>query len=69
MPRKRGLPLKACIKCKMLVEPRIEVCPNCGSRVFSNEWTGLVIIMDVEKSLVAKKLNIKTPGMYALKVH
>lgn len=53
----------------MLVEPRIEVCPNCGSRVFSNEWSGLVIVMDVEKSLVAKKLNIKTPGMYALKVH
>ena len=68
MPKRRGLPLKACAKCKRLVEPKVEVCPNCGSRVFSDDWEGLIIIMDPENSIVSQKLEIDKPGMYALKV-
>ena len=68
MPKRKALPLKACVKCKRLVEPKVGVCPNCGSRVFSDDWVGLVIILDVENSIVSKKLEITSPGMYALKV-
>ncbi len=67
MPR-RKLPLKACLKCKYLVELRAEICPNCGSKDFSEEWEGLVIIIDVDKSEIADVLNITKPGRYALKV-
>ena len=45
-----------------------KVCPNCHSTDLTSEWFGLVIILDVERSQVAKVLNIKTPGRYALKV-
>jgi len=45
-----------------------KVCPNCHSTDLTPEWFGLVIILDVEHSQVAKVLNIKTPGKYALKV-
>ncbi len=67
MPRKK-LPLKACVRCKMLVEEDVEVCPNCGSTEFSDEWDGLVIIIDEKVSRVAEILDIHRPGLYAIKV-
>ena len=59
---------KACLKCKTLVKPEEEKCPVCGSNDFTFDWSGVVIVVDPEKSDVAKMLNIKTPGRYALKV-
>ncbi|RLE78371.1 MAG: DNA-binding protein [Thermoprotei archaeon] len=67
MPRRIGAPLKACRKCKMLVPLNVGMCPNCGSRDFSDDWSGMVIILD-ESSILAEKLGIKAPGRYALKV-
>ncbi|MCS7111890.1 MAG: DNA-directed RNA polymerase, subunit E'' [Ignisphaera sp.] len=59
---------KACIKCKALLQPDAQKCPVCGSADFTNEWSGMVIIVDPEKSDVAKLLGIKAAGRYALKV-
>ncbi len=43
-------------------------CPNDGSNELSDEWSGLIIVLDPKKSQVAKTLNITVPGRYALKV-
>ncbi|MEM4513259.1 MAG: transcription elongation factor subunit Spt4 [Ignisphaera sp.] len=59
---------KACMKCKALVKPEEEKCPICGSTEFTFEWSGMVLVLDPEKSEVAKMLNIKIPGRYALKI-
>lgn len=67
MPKRLGIALKACRKCKMLVPLNVNVCPNCGSKDFSEDWSGLVIIFDLS-SVLAKELGIKMPGKYALKV-
>jgi DNA-directed RNA polymerase subunit E" len=56
----------ACRECHMLT--RGKTCPNCGSKNLSDEWSGLIIILDVAHSQVAKTLSIKVPGRYALKV-
>ncbi len=56
----------ACRKCRTLTNEK--VCPNCGSSDFSNEWSGLVIVINPERSQVAKTLTISKPGRYALKV-
>ncbi|HXY55977.1 MAG TPA: transcription elongation factor subunit Spt4 [Nitrososphaerales archaeon] len=56
----------ACRKCRTLTTEK--ACPNDGSTELSNEWSGLVIIINPEKSQVAKTLNIAKPGRYALKV-
>jgi DNA-directed RNA polymerase subunit E" len=56
----------ACRKCRMLTHEK--ACPNDGSTELSNEWSGLIVILDVEKSQVAKTLGITRPGRYALKV-
>jgi DNA-directed RNA polymerase subunit E" len=57
---------QACRKCKMLTTEK--ACPNDGSTELSNEWSGLIIIINPAKSQVAKTLGITKPGRYALKV-
>jgi DNA-directed RNA polymerase subunit E" len=56
----------ACRKCRMLTNEK--TCPNDGSTELSNEWSGLIIIINAEKSQVAKTLGITKAGRYALKV-
>jgi DNA-directed RNA polymerase subunit E" len=56
----------ACRKCKTLTTEK--VCPNCGSTELSDEWSGLIIIVNPEKSQVARTLGITKQGRYALKV-
>jgi DNA-directed RNA polymerase subunit E" len=58
--------LKACRNCKMVSNGPI--CPNCKSSNLSTDWEGLLIIVDIENSEIAKKMNIKIPGKYALRV-
>jgi DNA-directed RNA polymerase subunit E" len=56
----------ACRKCKSLASGKI--CPTCNSTDLSKDWAGLIIILDPEKSEVAKSLNISKSGKYALRV-
>lgn len=56
----------ACRKCKTLTNGK--VCPNCKSKNLSSDWSGLVVVMDVNTSLIAKTLKVDRPGRYALKV-
>ena len=57
---------KVCKKCKLFVEGSI--CPNCGGNDFINTWKGRISILNAEKSEVAKKLDIKKEGEYAIKI-
>ena len=57
---------RACRNCKTLTYDK--VCPNCKSTDLSEDWSGLIVILDPDKSFVAKTLNIKKRGRYALKV-
>jgi DNA-directed RNA polymerase subunit E" len=34
----------------------------------SEDWSGLIIILDPEKSEIAKKLGVKAKGKYAVRV-
>ena len=57
---------KVCRKGKIFVSgPK---CPKCGGTDFSDSHKGKVIILDPEESEVAKKLDIKDKGTYAIKV-
>jgi DNA-directed RNA polymerase subunit E" len=44
-----------------------EVCPVCKTPT-SQYWSGYLGITDPEKSKIAKRLGIKIPSEYALKV-
>ena len=55
-----------CRDCHRVVEG--EACTVCGSGNLGTDWAGYLVIIDPERSEIAKKMNIKLPGKYALKV-
>lgn len=65
---RRKKPFKACRNCYILVDHDVEECPNCGSRDFSVEWDGLIVVLKPEESRIAKSIGITKPGRYALRV-
>ena len=42
-------------------------CPRCGGET-SKEWQGYLIVVDPERSEIARKMGIKASGRYALRV-
>ncbi len=64
-PSKKRL-VTVCRDCHRVVEG--EACSVCGTSNISTDWTGYLVIIDPESSEIAKKMNIKLPGRYALKV-
>jgi len=59
---------KACTKCKALVPYEVTKCPICGNESFTENWTGMIIILDPNKSRVAKLLGITKSGRYAVRL-
>lgn len=57
---------KACKNCRFISSG--PVCPNCKSTNLSDDWSGLVVIIDPPNSEVAKRMGIAAPGRYALRV-
>jgi DNA-directed RNA polymerase subunit E" len=57
---------KACTNCHFITKEN--VCPRCRSTSFSEDYSGLVVMFDPDNSAIAKAMNIKEKGRYALKV-
>jgi len=57
---------KACPTCHLITKENI--CPRCKTSSLSDDFGGLVIMFDSEGSAIAKAMNIKEKGRYALKV-
>ncbi len=68
MVRKATYGLKACTNCKALIDKKEKICPNCGGKNFSDDWSGMVIVLNVKESQIASLLKITKEGMYAIKV-
>ena len=58
--------LSVCRECHRVVEG--ESCSICGVSNLTADWTGYLVIIDPERSEVAKRMNISLPGRFALKV-
>ena len=57
---------KACPICHLIT--RENICPKCKTSSLSDDFSGLVMIFNPELSAIAKAMNIKEKGRYALKV-
>jgi len=44
-----------------------EICPECKATT-TQYWSGFLGVIDPERSEIAKRMDIKKPGQYALKV-
>ncbi|UCD72822.1 MAG: transcription elongation factor Spt4 [Candidatus Bathyarchaeota archaeon] len=60
------MPEKACRSCHLISSGHI--CPNCKSTNLSDDWTGIAIVLNPERSLIAQKMDVNKPGRYAIRV-
>ncbi len=56
---------KVCKNCRRIYEG--EACPSCNSKESLEEWKGRVVVFEPEQSELAKHLQIKKPGEYAIR--
>ena len=57
---------KACRECHIITTDAL--CPKCKTATLSDDFSGLIIIIDAEESEMAKVMKIKEKGRYALRV-
>ena len=57
---------KVCKKCRIVT--KTDKCPICNGTDLTTSWNGRIIIINHEKSEIAKKININSDGEYAIKV-
>jgi len=57
---------RACRNCKSVTDEN--VCPVCKGTEFSDDYSGILVVLDPENSILAKKLEATEPGTYALKI-
>ncbi len=59
----------ACGECNLVLDDGIDQCPRCPTAPVSSDWLGLVVILEPDRSAVARRLGVEIPGNYALKVN
>ena len=57
---------RACKICNAVYEGN--KCPKCDSKEHTENFKGRVQVLNPEKSEIAKKLNLKNKGEFAIKV-
>jgi DNA-directed RNA polymerase subunit E" len=57
---------KACKICKTISLGE-DKCPNCGSKELIEGFKGRIVVLRPEHSEIAKKINLETPGEFAIK--
>ncbi len=59
--------MTACKQCRYIITTKEKVCPKCGGEL-SDKYSGMVIILDPQKSEIAKIVEVNAVGAYAVKV-
>jgi DNA-directed RNA polymerase subunit E" len=57
---------KACRQCHIMTVGTL--CPKCKTATLSDDYSGIVIIIDPEQSEIAKVMGLTDRGRYALRV-
>jgi len=64
----RKPPLKACVDCGTLNPRDAQLCSNCGSSRLTDDWEGLVIVLNPSTSRVGAHLGVTKPIRRAIRV-
>jgi len=57
---------KACKICNTIYETG-DKCPKCDAKESTDSFKGRIVVLNPEKSEIAKKINIKSKGNFAIK--
>jgi DNA-directed RNA polymerase subunit E" len=58
---------KACRNCRLIISHG-DTCPSCGSKELTTKWSGYAIVINAEKSSIAKLLGVKLNSTYAINI-
>ena len=58
---------KACRNCRLVISHG-DTCPSCGSKDLTTKWSGYAIVINAEKSSIAKLLGVKLNSTYAINI-
>ncbi|MEW6721784.1 MAG: transcription elongation factor subunit Spt4 [Candidatus Micrarchaeota archaeon] len=59
--------MTACKECRYIIHTKEKACPKCGGEL-SDKYSGMVVILDPERSEIAKLVGINAVGAYAVRV-
>ncbi len=59
--------MSACKECRYIIHTKEKVCPKCQGEL-SEKYSGMVIVLDPERSEVAKLIGVNMIGSYAVRV-
>ncbi len=59
--------MRACKNCRYIIYTNDKACPKCGGEL-SEKFSGMVIVLDPERSEIAKVVEVNAVGSYAIKV-
>jgi len=59
--------MNACRQCRYINNTKDKACPKCGGEL-SEKYSGMIIVLDPERSEIAKMVGLNTVGNYAIKV-
>ena len=59
--------MRACKNCRYIIYTNDKICPKCGGEL-SEKFSGMVIVLDPERSEIAKVVEVNAVGSYAIKV-
>lgn len=59
--------MNACKECRYIVQTKEKVCPKCQGEL-SEKYSGMVVILDPERSEIAKLIGVNVVGSYAVRV-
>lgn len=59
--------MSACKECRYIIHVKEKVCPKCGGEL-SEKFSGMVIILDPERSEIGKLIGVNAVGSYAVRV-
>ncbi len=59
--------MNACKNCRYIVSTKEKVCPKCGGEL-SDKYSGMIVVLDPERSEVAKIVGLNAVGNYAIRV-
>lgn len=59
--------MHACKECKLIISTKDKVCPKCQGEL-SEKFSGEIIVLEPERSEIAKLVGLNAPGNYAIRV-
>ena len=58
---------RACKNCRLIITHG-DKCPVCGGKDLTQKWSSYAIVLNAEKSDIAKRLNVKVNSTFALNI-